>query len=1215
MTEETLFIEALEIADPAGRAVFLDQACAGNPDLRGRLDRLLAEHAQAGSFLGTSAALPKTGPLAAPAGDTTNALPTARPDGGVIGPYKLVEVIGEGGMGTVWLAQQQEPVKRLVALKVIKAGMDSKQVLARFEAERQALALMDHPNIAKVLDGGTTPDGRPYFAMELVKGVPITKFCDERRLSPRERLELFVPVCQAVQHAHQKGVIHRDIKPTNVMVALYDGKPVPKVIDFGIAKAAGQSLTERTLITGLGAVVGTPEYMSPEQAELNQLDIDTRSDIYSLGILLYELLTGSTPLQRKRVKEAALLEVLRLVREEEPPRPSTRLSTTDELPSIAANRGVEPRKLSGLMRRELDWIVMRALEKDRSRRYETANGFAMDVQRYLADEAVQACPPSVRYRFRKFARRNKRGLAAATMVLLVLMLLGGGAGWAIRDRGARQARAAGQVELILAEVDQLEQEQKWPEALAATRRAEAVVAGGDADAATEQRIRDRLKDHEFIDRLEQARMLQATWVGQGFDYVAADRAYVEAFQNYGVEIDQQSIDTSVRRLQTRPQIVLPVAAALDGWSAARRGSKRDEADWKRLIAVARGIDPEPTRDRLRATVGRPGAEVKDELLRMAESIDLRSQHPATIKRLAKSLQLANQSDAALRLWRAAQALHPSDFWFNYELAIELKKRNDHEGAVRFNTAALAIRPQSTATLLNLGIALSAQKKLDEALVCIRRAIEIDPRFTLGYNGLGNALWKLRKLDEAEHAFLKVIEIDPKLPHGYVNLGALLCDTRHDYERAVGYFHKAIELDPNLVNAYAGLGFARSKQKKLVEAIAAFRKAVELDPKDINIRGDLGSALLVQGNANEAIPVFRNVIELDPKNVSAYSNLGVALARQKKFDDAVAMGRKAIEIDSKFITAYVALGNTLIAQGKSRDAITAYNKAIELDPKFANAYFGLGNALAELKQLDDAVVAYRKAIELDPNDPKPLVNLGNVLRHLKKFDEAVAACRKAIELDPQSAQVYTLLGGILCDDLKDYDASIECLRKVVQLRPKDPSSYRNLAFPLHRRGRVDEATGVMRTAVELDPKDAANRGLLARDLNNRAWGLATNLDPKNRDPARATKLAKEAVGLEPGNGFYMNTLGVALYRASDWKAAVAALDKSVELRKGGDADDWLFLAMAHWQLGEKSEARKWYDKSVEWMTRKNVKSGETARLRAEVEALLGIEKPGSSDRKP
>jgi hypothetical protein len=339
----------------------------------------------------------------------------------------------------VYLAQQTEPVRRAVAVKVIKAGMDSKAVLARFEAERQALALMDHPNIAKVLDAGTTDGGRPFFVMELVKGTPITQFCDERRLTPRERLELFVPVCQAVQHAHQKGVIHRDLKPSNVLVALYDDRPTPKVIDFGVAKAAGQTLTEKTLMTGFGAVVGTPEYMSPEQASMNNLDIDTRSDVYSLGVLLYELLTGATPVDRKRLGKAALLEILRIVREVEAPRPSAKLSTSDTLPSVAACRGTESGKLSKLMRGELDWVVLKALEKDRTRRYETANALGRDIQRYLADEVVEARPPSTAYRLKKFVRRHKGQVLVAGLVLFVL--LAGMAGTTWQALRAEQARA------------------------------------------------------------------------------------------------------------------------------------------------------------------------------------------------------------------------------------------------------------------------------------------------------------------------------------------------------------------------------------------------------------------------------------------------------------------------------------------------------------------------------------------------------------------------------------------------------------------------------------------------------------------------------------------------------------------------------------------------------------------------------------------------------
>jgi WD40 repeat protein/serine/threonine protein kinase/tetratricopeptide (TPR) repeat protein len=412
LDEKAVFNVARQIASPDARAEYLRQACGADSGLRERVLGLLRAYEEQASFLESPAPVGVVPTIDQPASESP---------GDVIGPYKLLEQIGEGGMGTVWMAQQTAPVKRVVALKLIKAGMDSKQIIARFEAERQALALMDHANIARVLDAGTTSAGRPYFVMDLVKVVPITKYCDEHHLTPRQRLELFVPVCQAVQHAHQKGIIHRDLKPSNVVVAPHDGKPVPKIIDFGVAKAAGQSLTDKTLVTGFGSIVGTMEYMSPEQAEINQLDIDTRSDIYSLGVLLYELLAGSPPFTRKELEKAGMLEMLRVIRENEPPKPSTKLSTAEGLPTLAANRGTEPAKLTKLVRGELDWIVMKALEKDRNRRYATANGFAADVHCYLADEPVQACPPSVGYRLRKFVRRNKGPVLAASLVLAALV--------------------------------------------------------------------------------------------------------------------------------------------------------------------------------------------------------------------------------------------------------------------------------------------------------------------------------------------------------------------------------------------------------------------------------------------------------------------------------------------------------------------------------------------------------------------------------------------------------------------------------------------------------------------------------------------------------------------------------------------------------------------------------------------------------------------------
>ena len=410
---DAIFCGAIEIAAPEERAAFIARACGPDGGLRLRIERLVDAHFQAGSFLEA----PPASPTLSMAPD-----PQAEEIGTAIGPYRLLQQIGEGGMGTVFMAEQTQPVRRKVALKVIKPGMDSRQVIARFEAERQALAMMDHVNIARVLDAGATESGRPYFVMELVHGVPITRYCDDNQLNPRQRLELFVPVCRAIQHAHQKGIIHRDIKPSNVMVTLYDGNPAPKVIDFGVAKATEQQLTERTLFTQYGTLVGTLEYMSPEQAEMSALGVDTRSDIYSLGVLLYELLTGGTPLSHKRLKEAAYGEILRLIKEEEPPKPSTRLSETgEELASIAAQRHMEPAKLTKLMRGELDWIVMKCLEKDRNRRYETAKDVAADVLRYLNDEPVQGRSITMRQRMWRWYRRHVP-LIAGTYTIFTFLI-------------------------------------------------------------------------------------------------------------------------------------------------------------------------------------------------------------------------------------------------------------------------------------------------------------------------------------------------------------------------------------------------------------------------------------------------------------------------------------------------------------------------------------------------------------------------------------------------------------------------------------------------------------------------------------------------------------------------------------------------------------------------------------------------------------------------
>jgi serine/threonine protein kinase/tetratricopeptide (TPR) repeat protein len=411
---DQIFWSALQLDTDEERREYLERACGADAEQRRLVEKLLRAQPKAAAFLERPF-------VPAP---PTAAGPISEGPGTVIEPYKLLEQIGEGGFGVVFMAEQQEPIRRKVALKVLKPGMDTRQVVARFEVERQALALMDHPNIAKVLDAGQTTSGRPYFVMDLVKGLPITDYCDQNKLTPRERLELFVHVCQAVQHAHLKGIIHRDLKPSNVLVTVQDGAPLVKVIDFGIAKALGQQLTDKTLFTGFAQLVGTPLYMSPEQAALSNVDVDTRSDVYSLGVLLYELLTGTTPFDKERLQEIDYDELRRIIREEEPPRPSTRISTLGRAATTASEkRRSDPRKLSRLFRGELDWIVMKALEKDRNRRYESASAFAGDVQRYLANEPVLACPPTAWYRLRKLARRHKGAFVSGAVLFAALLMV------------------------------------------------------------------------------------------------------------------------------------------------------------------------------------------------------------------------------------------------------------------------------------------------------------------------------------------------------------------------------------------------------------------------------------------------------------------------------------------------------------------------------------------------------------------------------------------------------------------------------------------------------------------------------------------------------------------------------------------------------------------------------------------------------------------------
>ncbi len=478
-SDREIFDGALEIEDAGERATYLKQECVGNSAQMGRVQALLDAHESAGAFLQTAAIRGSPDGTERP----RMLVRSSEGPGSVIGHYKLLQEIGEGGFGMVYMAEQLQPVKRKVALKIIKPGMDSREVVARFEAERQALALMVHPNIAQVFDAGTTEAGRPYFVMELVKGIPITEFCDKNKFSTLKRLELFLDVCSAVQHAHQKGVIHRDIKPSNILITLHDGRPVPKVIDFGIAKAINQELTGRTLFTVYGSMIGTPAYMSPEQAEMSGLDIDTRSDIYSLGVLLYELLTGETPISGNELKEAGYAEMQRLIREKEPTKPSMAVSISCRQSTTLSDFHQEgPDQLISAMKGDLDWIVLKALEKDRNRRYETASDFAQDIKRHLSDEAVVARPPSPGYLFLKWVRRNRLAFGASAAVMLSTFAgLGVSTHLYIREKAARER--ATQSEL---EQSRLRKDAELQERMARKAAARAEEAGAKTASALKQ---------------------------------------------------------------------------------------------------------------------------------------------------------------------------------------------------------------------------------------------------------------------------------------------------------------------------------------------------------------------------------------------------------------------------------------------------------------------------------------------------------------------------------------------------------------------------------------------------------------------------------------------------------------------------------------------------------------------------------------------------------
>jgi serine/threonine protein kinase/Flp pilus assembly protein TadD len=1028
MTERDLFIAARGMPDSSERAAFLAEACGGDANLRHQVETLLGEQDALGSFLEEPAIEPA---------DTAIWPATVEQISTLIGPYKLVEQIGEGGFGVVYMAEQQQPVRRKVALKVIKPGMDTRQVIARFEAERQALALMEHVNIARVLDGGTTGAGRPYFVMELVRGVPITDYCDQNRLPPRRRLDLFLSVCRAAQHAHHKGVIHRDLKPSNILVTLHDGVPVPKLIDFGIAKAIGQQLTDKTLFTGCAQLVGTPLYMSPEQAELSGLDIDTRTDVYALGVLLYELLTGRTPFDEDKLRAAGYDEFRRIIREEEPPKPSARVSTLGKAAAtVSARRQSDPRQLGTLLRGELDWIVMKAMEKDRNRRYETAAALAADVERYLRDEPVEAGPPSAFYRVRTFVRRHRAGLAtaaaAAAALMTVLAAVAGSVGWALRDRAMREAALDADVSRAVAEVHLLTADGQLPDAWAAVERTEKLLR-----AAGRQTLPPSLlelqRDLAMALRLEDIYSQPRTEVvasGRKEDRRYArgeDDAYAQAFRDYGLDLASLPVADATEQIRSRG-IRLELARALDLWSAQRRrAGSEGPPDWKQLLEVAKAADPDDWRNALREAMQRDDRRCVEEL---AASADVHRLPAATLALLGRTLaDYLRAPTQAVALLRQAQREYPGDLWINATLGwycFSTISKPQYDDAARFYAAAVAARPRSAFLRNCLGRVLSAKGSFAEAAAEFSKAIELRSDYPAPWFNRGVAYARLKRWDDA------------------------LASCR-----------EGLRLQPDHPDAHHSLGLVLRLQGHLAEAEAAFREAVRLRPGYATFHCELGDLFRQQGNFSGAEAAYRDAILLKPQWPPYHYSLGLALGRQGKWVDAEA----------------------------------AYRDALRLKPGFAGGHF----------------------------------ELGLVLERLGRHAEAEGALREAVRLAPDSARVH----------------------------------------------------------------------------NQLAWLLVACADSAVWKPDDAVALAERAVALAPNNASYWNTLGVARYRAGDFKAAIPPLEKSMGLSHGGDSLDWFFLAATHWQLGRRDEARNWYDRAVAWMDRNRLDDPNLRRVRDEVAELLGV----------
>ena len=975
MTEESLFLAALEKHTPAERQAFLDEACGADAALRARVQMLLEADARVRGILDR--------PAPGRSEQTGVYTPNEQPGVVIAGKYKLLEAIGEGGMGAVWVAEQTQPVRRKVALKLIKAGMDSKSVLARFEAERQALAVMDHPNIAKVHDGGLTETGRPFFVMEYVKGVPITEYCDATRLSVPERLNLFVQVCQAVQHAHQKGIIHRDLKPSNILVAPYDDKAVPKVIDFGLAKAMHQSLTERTLHTAHETVLGTPLYMSPEQAQLNNLDVDTRSDIYSLGVLLYELLAGTPPLEEKRFKEAAWEEIKRVIREAERPRPSTRLSSSVALPSLAIGRHTEPARLTKLVRGELDWIVMKSLEKDRTRRYETANGFALDIQRYLAGEPVLAAPPSARYRLRKFARKHRAALTTTAVIALLLFVGAAVSTWqAVRATRAetaarlaeREARQAQQAEADRAEGERL-----------AKLDAQAQKANAEQAAAAEKAANAR--SQKRLTQIEKANDILGS-----------------IFEN----LDPKEIAKAERPLQVILVEKLDKAVAqLEGESI---GDPLVVAAMQNKFGLSL------------LGLGEGGkATVLLEKARVTYQAKLGTEDPATLNsmnNLALAYLVAGKTDLALPLFEETLKLqkaklgpeHPDTLASMDNLALAYKDAGKPDLAVPLFEEALKLtkaklgpeHPDTLTNMANLAGAYQAAGKLGPALPLLEKTLKL----MKAKLGVEHPL-TLTCMGNLASVYQAAGKPDLALP--------LFEETLKLFKAKLGPKHPdTLASMSNLASAYQAAG-KMDLALPLFEETLKLQKA-KLGPEHPHTLGSMNSLAVAYWQAKQldkSIPLFEAILKRHeaklgrdhPDTLLAMANLGVNYKDAGRLAEAIPLLEEAHRgtrkhpapgwVGGQLLDAYTKAHDNVKLASLLQEQLAEARKALPKDsPQLAGLLAQIGMGLLEQKKWTEAEPLLRECLTIrdktEPDDWRRFNTksmLGGALLGQKKYADA------------------------------------------------------------------------------------------------------------------------------------------------------------------------------------------------------------------------------------